>query len=272
MHCESYQSVWKCCHRSSSSNCSCIFIPPCTAGSEYPPRLRPLSCRIYVQNDQGSIIQTFQSLLAHAEELISARRVREARRLITQFIDRKPLDPSSLPTLAALYLRVGKPEQAIGTMRLAIEQLGMTPELLNSFGLILASLGRERESRQQFEEALRIDPTYAEALRNMALTLHRAGERSRAYLMLARCYHAAPLSTELRLICGALLESDGRLDEAACCYHDVMEISQMADQVELASQRLFAIGGDRPTLNFEDMIAALERSATDGDDTQAATG
>jgi len=212
-----------------------------------------------VSNTTSSSKDTFFSLLSHAEELIDAGRVREARRLIAQFIERKHLDARMLPALAALYLRVGKPDQAVSTMRGAIEQLGGHAELHNTFGLLLASLGREHESREQFEEALRLDPLNSEALRNLAFTLHRSGERGRAYTMLIRCYHVAPLSAELRLVCGALLELDGKLDDAACCYRDVMELSQVCDQVTLASQRLFAIGADRAAKSFEDVIAALER-------------
>ncbi|MBS1910423.1 MAG: hypothetical protein JST22_00430 [Bacteroidetes bacterium] len=209
-------------------------------------------------NDKSSIRgTTFRSLLSHAEELIDAGRIREARRLIAQFIERKKLDACELPSLAALYLRVGKPDSAVLTMRQAVTQLGEQPELLNSFGLLLASLGRERESREQFEGALRIDPTNAEALRNLAFTLHRTGHRDQAYRMLVRCYRSAPLSTELRLVCGALLEMDGLLDEAACCYRDAMEMSQVSDQVTLASQRLFAIGANRAELNFEDLMNSL---------------
>jgi tetratricopeptide (TPR) repeat protein len=215
-----------------------------------------LSAKIVVKNT-GSINDTFFSLLSHAEELIDAGRVREARRLIAQFIGRKHLDVAMLPALAALYLRVGKPDQAVVTMRQAIEQLGGQAELHNTFGLLLASLGREAESREQFEEALRIDPVNSEALRNLAFTLHRAGERDHAYAMLIRCYHAAPLSAELRLVCGALLEMDGKLDDAACCYRDVMELSQVCDQVNLASQRLFAIGVERAARSFEDVMLEL---------------
>jgi|GEM_PF-1814307 len=210
-------------------------------------------------DDIESTDESFISLLSHAEELIDAGRVREARRLLAQFVERKHLDGRVLPAVAALYMRVGKPEQAVVAMQQAIGQLGDQPELLNTFGLLLASLGRERESREQFEQALRMDESNSEALRNLAFTLHRAGERTEAYAMLVRCFHTAPLSAELRLICGALLELDGRPDEAACCYHDVLELSGVQDQVQLASQRLFVLGIDPGGLVFEEVMERLER-------------
>lgn len=203
--------------------------------------------------------ESFFSLLSHAEELIDAGRVRDARRLLAQFIERKQLDGRILPAVAALYMRVGKPEQAMLAMQKAIDQLGEQPELLNTFGLLLASLGREQESREKFEAALRLDSTNSEALRNLAFTLHRAGERADAYVMLVRCFHSTPLSAELRLICGALMELDGRLDEAVSCYRDVIELSSVCDQVRLASQRLFVLGADRPEIAFEDVMEKLER-------------
>ena len=217
-----------------------------------------LGVEIVLHNDSRSSEETFLSLFSHAEELIDAGRVKEARRLLAQFIERKHLDGRMLPALAALYLRIGKPDQAVAAMKSAIAELGAQPELLNTFGLLLASLGRERESREKFEEALRLDPTNSEALRNLAFALHRAGERPRAYAMLVRCFRSAPLSAELRLVCGALLELDGRLDDAANCYRDVMELSSVCEQVRLASQRLFFLGADRPEIPFEEVILRLE--------------
>ncbi|MEO5928492.1 MAG: hypothetical protein ABIR47_01050 [Candidatus Kapaibacterium sp.] len=216
-------------------------------------------------NDISSTNETFLSLLSHAEELIDAGRVREARRLLAQFIERKHLDSRMLPALAAVYLRVGKPKQALAAMKAAIEQLGPQPELLNTFGLLLASMGKERESREQFEEALKIDGANSEALRNLAFTLHRSGEREAAYAMLVRCFHAVPLSAELRLVCGALLELDGKLDEAVCCYRDVMELSIVREQVSLATQRLFILGTDRLPITFEQVICRLESGWNNGD-------
>jgi Flp pilus assembly protein TadD len=219
-----------------------------------------------VQSDVQSHTEHFVSLLSHAEELIDAGRVRDARRLLAQFIERKQLDGRMLPALAALYLRVGKPEQAIGTMRKAIDEGGPQPDLLNTLGLIFASLGREVESREQFEQALAIDESNVEALRNLAFTLHRSGERGRAYHLLLKCFRLTPLSAELRLICGALFELDGRRDEAAACYREVIELSTVCDQVQLASHRLFALREDESDLTFDtvmERLAALDGSSTD---------
>lgn len=196
--------------------------------------------------------------MSHAEELIDAGRMREARRILAQFLGRKHLDPRMLPALAALYLRVGKPELAVRTMTRAIEEAPDDPELHNSLGLIFASLGREFDSRAEFERALAIDGANADALRNLAFILHRSGEPSAAYGLLVRCYRATPLSVELRLICGTLLELDGRLDEAANCYRDAMELGGVSEQVERAAQRMFALGDDRPALGFEEIVARLE--------------
>jgi tetratricopeptide (TPR) repeat protein len=196
--------------------------------------------------------------MSHAEELIDAGRVREARRILTQFLGRKHLDPRMLPALAALYLRVGKPEHAVRTMSQAIEDSPGDAELHNSLGLIFASLGREGDSRGAFERALAIDPSNADALRNLAFILHRSGERSEAYALLVRCFRATPLSVELRLICGTLLELDGQLDAAANCYRDAMDLGGVSEQVERAAQRMFALGDDRPVIGFEEIMAGLE--------------
>jgi tetratricopeptide (TPR) repeat protein len=195
--------------------------------------------------------------MSHAEELIDAGRMREARRILTQFLGRKHLGARMLPALAALYLRVGKPDLAVRTLNQAIEEAPGDPELHNSLGLLFASLGRELDSRLAFERALAIEPANADALRNLAFILHRSGERSDAYSLLVRCFEATPLSVELRLICGTLLELDGQLDEAANCYRDAMDLGGVSEQVERAAQRMFALGDNRPSIGFEEIIARL---------------
>lgn len=217
-----------------------------------------MSVKTLTSEDYRSTADTFTSLLSHAEGLVNAGQVREARRFVAQFIERKHMDRRMLPTLAGLYLRVGKPEQAVGTMQRAIDELGTSADLLNTFGLLLASLGRERESRVQFEEALKLDSGNADALKNLAFALHRSGERSRAYALLVRCFYSTPLSAELRLVSGILLELDGRRQEAACCYRDAMELSGDCDQVRLASERLFRLGDEPCGLTFEEIIDRLK--------------
>lgn len=162
-----------------------------------------------------------------------------------------------LPAVASLYLKAGKPEKAIRTMHRAIEKAEPNAELRNILGLMYAALGRERDSREQFQIALTIDSKNAESLRNLAYILHREGERQDAYALLVQCFDAAPLSVDLRLICGTLLELDGRLDDAANCYRDAMEIASVGEQVELASSRLYAVGVDRPVREYEDVMASL---------------
>ena len=201
--------------------------------------------------------------MSHADELIDAGRVREALRILTQFLGRKHLEPHMLPALAGLYLRAGKPETAVRTMYRAIDDAPGDPELHNTLGLIFAKIGREIDSRCEFERALAIEPLNAEALRNLAFILHRSGERSAAYALLVKCFHATPMSVELRLITGTLLELDGELDDAANCYRDVTELGGVSEQVEHASQRMFALGDDRPAIGFEEIMARLEREHVD---------
>ena len=148
-------------------------------------------------------------------------------------------------------------------MHRAISQSGENPELHNTLGLIFALLGREGESRSQFEKALSLDPSNPEALRNLAFIFHRTGSRADAYTLLIRCFRATPLSVELRLICGTLLEMDRRMEEAAICYREVIDLSTVCEQVQLASQRLVALGPTASELDFEQVIERL-RAESEG--------
>ncbi len=210
-------------------------------------------------SESASASDSFVSVLAHAEELIDAGDKRKARYLLTQFVERKTIDASILPALAALYLRIGKPDQAVRTITRAIENDEDNADLHNTLGLIFALLGREEESRVEFESAIRLEPDNPEALRNLAFVFHRAGDRMRAYATIVRCAHATPLSVELRLIAGTLLEMDGRLDEAASCYQEVVDLSGVNEQLQLAHQRLVSIGDHGMRMAFEEVVAQLAR-------------
>lgn len=208
-------------------------------------------------DDSYSADDNLWSLLTHAQELLDKGQVRRARLLITQFVERKRIDPKKLPVLAALYLRVQMYDRAEQTMQRALTELGHSSDLLSSYGLLLASIGRAEESRQWLEAAYQLDDQNAEVLRNLAFAVHRSGARHRAYELLAQAHQEAPLSTELRLICGTILEFDGKLREAACCFRDVVEICQMPEQINLAVSRLHSLKQEDDGLTFEEVVQAM---------------
>lgn len=211
-----------------------------------------------LHDDVQSTDDSFWSLLSHAQELLDHGHVRAARLLVTRFVAGKKVEAQRLPALAALYLRVRLYSHAEQTMRQALDELGHTSDLLSSYALLLASIGRAEESRHWLEQAYSLDSQNAEVIRNLAFAAHRTGARSYAYELLGKAYHAAPLSAELRLICGTLLELDGRLGEAASCYRDVLELCQIPAQIELAENRLKNLHQDNDGPTFEEVMAGLE--------------
>lgn len=201
---------------------------------------------------------SFWSLLTHARELLELGHVRAARLLVTRFVAGKRVEAERLPALAALYLCVRLYSHAERAMRRALDELGHTSDLLSSYALLLASLGRADESRHWLEQAYALDNENAEVVRNLAFAVHRTGARLFAYELLGKAHRLAPLSAELRLICGTLLELDGRLAEAASCYRDVVELCQIPAQLELANTRLATLRQGETGASFEEVIARLE--------------
>jgi len=195
--------------------------------------------------------------------------LREARRLIAMFVDRRSVNPRMLPALAAIYVRIGRVDNAIEAMTRALEALGKSVDLLNAYGLLLASVGRVQESRSHFDEALRLDSGHPDALRNLAFAYHRLGERRRAYGLLVQGYLASPASLELRLVCATLLELDGHLPEAAACYRDVVETSTVSAQFELAADRLARLERFDVGIPFGAVMATLGRIAEELDGTES---
>jgi Tfp pilus assembly protein PilF len=92
-----------------------------------------------------------------------------------QFTEALALDESSASTrylLATALAELGRLDEAVAeySRALADPVLAATPEVHNDFGVALARLGRLPEAARHFEEALRIDPAFTAARKNLAAT------------------------------------------------------------------------------------------------------
>lgn len=102
------------------------------------------------------------------EALLRQNRLRSARDHFREAVRILPEELRALRGLAFSFHRDRAFGEAIAVYRLALERHPENSELHNNFGAALAESGQLAEARQHFAEAVRLQPGYHEAERNLA--------------------------------------------------------------------------------------------------------
>jgi tetratricopeptide (TPR) repeat protein len=73
--------------------------------------------------------------------------------------------------IGRVYLQLGKPEMALAEFGTVLGQRPSDPHAMNNRGVALRAIGQEAAAREDFQRALKIDPCFEEARRNLGLSL-----------------------------------------------------------------------------------------------------
>jgi len=118
-------------------------------------------------------------------------------------------------------------------------------------GAALAELGRTREAVAALEDAIERDGNLALAWHELAYAAYRAGEYSRALLVLDRAFALEP-HTDTLLLRGRILRDAGQYDAAEVAFEGAHQSSdhdlprREAEREILATRRAAALGKRRP--------------------------
>ena len=107
-------------------------------------------------------------LLAGDFELEDAH-FEKARELFQRHLDATPQSATGYERLANCLIKLDSPEDAIRTCATGCEIAGESPALLNIWGLALRNLGNFESALNKMDQALRLDPSFGDALHNQAL-------------------------------------------------------------------------------------------------------
>lgn len=111
------------------------------------------------------------SALAHrnlGNALASMGRTEEALTALERAVALAPSDADASYDLGSLLLEADRPADATVRLRASLAANPRSPQTLNNLGIALASQGNLREAIPLWEQAVAIDPTFADAQRNLA--------------------------------------------------------------------------------------------------------
>ena len=124
----------------------------------------------------------------------------------------------------------------------------------NILGAALASQGRFKDAKHHFLEALRIQPTHADTLRNFGIMLTDAGEFDEARRYLSDAVRVNPRNADVYASLGLVLDSKGSTEQAIAYYRECLRL--LPAQVD-ACNNLAWILATRPESKFRDGAEAV---------------
>lgn len=144
---------------------------------------------------------------------------------------------------AEILDRCGNSEAAEAAARLAVRREPGCANAWETLGTILIQRGTLAESCECYATAVRIEPTFLQALNNLAVTLDRLGQLEAAEVRYRQLLHLAPENPEIQLNFATLLGELGRYREGLEIVRPVLDrCPNMMRAHSLASEFTYNLG------------------------------
>lgn len=127
--------------------------------------------------------------------------------------------------IAQSQLMQGQFKPALKTAKAAMARHPKDPRLPNLAALALCSLGQQREAVPLFQKAIRIDPGFTDAQRNLAQTLILLGMADKALVLLDRLVAAHPEDEGAHYLRAQALSNLGRSEAAEAAASRAIELA-----------------------------------------------
>jgi len=131
-------------------------------------------------------------LLLHAGALINDNRRKKALPFLQQALTARADFPEATATLASLQIDLGQVPKGIEMVKTAPAARGNSPDLHNSFGLLLGAQSKFAEAEVEYEKALALRPNFPDAMINHAIALARQNRASDAIPELQKALSVNP--------------------------------------------------------------------------------
>lgn len=156
--------------------------------------------------------------------LFSQRCYAEAETMAIALIARFPLHGFSWKALGTVQRRLGHKDEAIATLRKAVELVPDDAEAHNNLGNVLREQGRVSEAEAHYRRALVLQPTYVEAHYNLGYVLKEQKRVEEAETQYRRALELNPEYAPAHNNLGNVLKEQGRLTEACASFEAAIAI------------------------------------------------
>ncbi len=163
--------------------------------------------------------------LARAVQLHEAGRLAEAEALYRSILQQAPANPHALHLLGLVAYQQGRHAEAQELIERALAIHGPHPIFHSNLAAVYLELDRLDATIAHAREALRLDPTIANAHNNLGVALMRQGQYDEAESEFAATIRLHPRHIDARCNLGAVLHRQGRLGEAHACLEQAVRLA-----------------------------------------------
>ena len=156
--------------------------------------------------------------------LYSRGQVQEALSASETLVKDYPTTPLLYNISAACYQALGQLDAAVKCYEQALAIQPDFAEAHSNLGVTLKDLGQLDAAVKCYEQALAIQPDYAEAYNNLGITLNELGQLEEAVKRYEQALAIKPDYAEAHSNLGITLQELGQLEEAVKCYEQALAI------------------------------------------------
>ncbi|MBA4190347.1 MAG: hypothetical protein C0467_20360 [Planctomycetaceae bacterium] len=192
-------------------------------------------------------------LLATALRLHKSGNLPHAERLYRQILQEDPQNADALHLLGVIAHQAGQHEVAIGLIQRAVAGNSLIPAFHTNLGNAYRSAGRLAEARSSYEQALKLDPNYADAHAFLGQTLRLQGQPADALEHIGQAIRIDPQLAAAHRNLAVLLAEQGHGGEALAALQEAVRLQSESAETHMA------LGDLHAELNHPDEAVACYR-------------
>ena len=171
---------------------------------------------------RGEVKVTPGTAIQMAGQLYSAGNYAQAEKVCRQLLTARPGNADAHNVLGVTLQALGRPEEAIESLRRAVELAPHAATIHANLGEILRQQGKTEEAAEALEEAVKLDPKNAQALNNVGISYFERGKAKLAVEHYRRAIEARPNMAEAHNNLGNALRVLGDTEGAIAAYQDAL--------------------------------------------------
>ena len=171
---------------------------------------------------QGEVKVTPDTAVAMAGKLYGAGNYVQAERVCRQLLAARPGNADAHNVLGVTLQALGRSEEAIASLKRAVELAPQAASIHANLGEILRQQGNTQEAAEALEQAVKLDPDNGQAHNNLGITYFERGKPKMAVKHYRKAIELRPDMAEAHNNLGNALRVMGDVDGAIQAYQDAL--------------------------------------------------